>query len=107
MPGGRSIAKFINTAAFAANTQYTYGNEQRNSIIGPQYTDVDFSLSKEQTAFKVKEQPVDLQFRWDVFNIANHPNYATPGNVLGTSTFGQITSVGNPRQMQLALKLIY
>jgi len=105
--GGRTKAEFINTAAFAANAKYTYGDEQRNSIIGPRYTDIDSSLTKEATIFKVKDQPVNLQFRWDVFNIFNHPNYSTPGNVLGTPTFGQITSALSPRQMQFALKLIF
>jgi hypothetical protein len=107
VPGGRRVAEFFNTAAFAANAPYTYGNEQRNSIIGPDYTDVDFALSKEGSLFKVKDQPVNLQFRWDVFDALNHATFGFPGNVLGTSTFGQLTSANSPRQMQLALKLIF
>ncbi len=107
VPGGRRVAEFINTAAFAANAPYTYGDEQRNSILGPNYKDLDFSLSKEGTMFSVKDQPVNLQFRWDVFNTFNHPNFQLPGNVLGTPTFGKLTAADDPRQMQLALKIIF
>jgi hypothetical protein len=107
VPGGRGVAEFFNTAAFQANAPYTYGDEQRNSILGPNYRDLDFSLSKEGTMFKVKEEPVDLQFRWDVFNSFNHPNFQFPGYVLGTPTFGKLTAADDPRQMQLALKIIF
>ncbi len=107
VPGGRRVAEFTNTAAFAANAPYTYGDEQRNSILGPDYKDVDFSLSKEGTMFSVKDQPVNLQFRWDVFDAFNHPNFQLPGNVLGTPTFGKLTAADDPRQMQVALKIIF
>jgi hypothetical protein len=105
--GGRTVARFFNTAAFAANAPYTYGDEQRNSIIGPNYKDLDCSLSKVALLFNVKDQPVNLQFRWDVFDTFNHPNFGFPGNVLGTPTFGQLTFANAPRQMQLALKVIF
>jgi hypothetical protein len=105
--GGRTVAHFFNTSAFAANAPYTYGNERRNSIIGPDYSDLDFALEKEAQLFSMKDQPVSLQFRWDVFDVFNHPTFGFPGNVLGTPTFGQLTSANNPRQMQLALKLIW
>jgi hypothetical protein len=107
VPGGRRVAEFINTGAFAANAPYTYGDQQRNSIIGPNYRDLDCSLSKVATLFSVKDQPVNLQFRWDVFNAFNHHNFGFPGNVLGTPTFGQLTFANDPRQMQVALKVIF
>ncbi len=107
VPGGRTVNEFFNTAAFQANAPFTYGNERRNSILGPDFKDLDFSLSKTGTMFRVKDQPVNLQFRWDVFNAFNHPNFGFPGNVLGTPTFGKITSADDPRQMQMALKVIF
>jgi hypothetical protein len=106
-PGGRTVAHFLNTAAFAANAPYTYGDEQRNSIIGPNFRDLDFSLTKEGTMFSLKDQPVKLQFRWDVFNSFNHHNFDYPNNTLGTGTFGTITAANDPRQMQVALKVIF
>jgi hypothetical protein len=107
VPGGRTVAQFINTAAFAANPPYTWGNEQRNSIIGPNFKDLDCSLSKEASLFNVKDQPVKLQFRWDVFNGFDHPNFGFPGFTVGTPTFGKLTFANDPRQMQLALKVIF
>lgn len=107
VPGGRTVKEFFNTAAFAPNAPFTYGNEQRNSIIGPDYSDVDFALEKEATLFSVKDQPVNLQFRWDIFDAFNHPTYGFPSNVLGTPSFGQLTLANSPRQMQLAAKLIW
>ena len=107
VPGGRTVNQFINTAAFAANPPYTWGNEQRNSIIGPNFKDLDGSLSKEASLFNVKDQPVKLQFRWDVFNAFDHPNFGFPGFTVGTPTFGKLTFANDPRQMQLALKLIF
>jgi hypothetical protein len=59
------------------------------------------------TPFKVKDQSVDLQFRWEFFNIFNHPNFGFPGGTLGTPTFGQLTNAGNGRKMQVGLKFIF
>jgi hypothetical protein len=50
---------------------------------------------------------VNLQFRWDVFNSFNHHNFQYPGATLGTGTFGHLTAANDPRQMQVALKVIF
>jgi hypothetical protein len=107
VPGGRRVAEFFNTAAFQPNQPYTYGNLGRNAILGPGFENLDCSLMKEARPFKVKDQPVDLQFRWEVFNIFNHPNFGFPGGALGTPTFGQLTNASNGRKMQAGLKVIF
>ena len=49
-----------------------------------------------------------LQFRVEVFNIFNHTNFAdVPGRTAFTATFGRYTAAENPRQIQLALKLLF
>jgi hypothetical protein len=106
-PGGRTVTNWLNKAAFAANAAYTYGDEQRNSLVGPNYRDLDFALSKTGKMFSLKDQPVNLQFRWDVFNSFNHPNFEYPVATLGTGTFGDITAANDQREMQLALKVIF
>ena len=76
-------------------------------MIGPGYENLDFSLLKDATPFTVKDQPVNLQFRWEVFNIFNHANFGFPGSTIGTPTFGQLTSAVPGRKMQVGLKLIF
>ena len=105
--GGPSVAQFFNTAAFKANPLFTYGNLGRNTMIGPGSANVDASLAKRATLFKAADHPLDLDFRWEFFNLFNHPNFGFPGNVLGTPTFGQLTSAAQGRKMQLGVKLIF
>ena len=48
------------------------------------------------------------EFRAEAFNAFNHPQFQGPDATVGASDFGMITStVNNPRQLQLALKLYF
>jgi hypothetical protein len=40
-----------------------------------------------------------LDFSWNTTNLLNHPNYNGLSTVLGSKTFGQITSVAGMRTM--------
>lgn len=53
---------------------YHFGNLGRNSLIGPDYRNLDFSVFKNT---KITER-VSLQLRAEVFNILNRPNFASP-----------------------------
>ena len=79
------------------------GNEGRNVITGPGFADWDMSL--ERHAYLPWSEKTELVFRTDFFNLANHPNFDRPGLIVGTSNFGEISSAGNSRQIQFALRL--
>jgi len=51
-----------------------YGNEGRNSLIGPSFKEWNFAIYK-STALTER---VNMQLRADLFNIVNHPNFANP-----------------------------
>lgn len=81
-----------------------FGNLGRNVLRGFLQKRFDLGLSKKT---KLTER-VDLEFRWDIFNVFNNVNFATPNNVIGTAStdFGKITdTVGGPRVMQFGAKL--
>jgi hypothetical protein len=108
-----------------------YGNVGRNSLRGPGFFQWDFSAMKN---FSLSEK-VKLQFRTDLFNILNHPNYANPDGGIclavtpasGTTPAGCISNVnfgvtastvanqtgngqignGTARQAQFSLKLLF
>jgi hypothetical protein len=96
--------QWFNTAAFEMPTQFTFGSAGRNVVFAAGESNVDFSLIKDTV---VKEN-TKMQFRAEVFNILNHTNFAdVPGRTAFTPTFGRYTSAENPRQIQLALKLLF
>jgi hypothetical protein len=92
------------------------GNDPRNAVIGPGLINLDFAVTKDNHIRKISEA-ANLQFRAEIFNIANHPNYAFPvANNLSpidntgavTPGFGTLTQTqGSERQIQFALKLIW
>jgi hypothetical protein len=88
-------------------------------VPGPGFHRLDVSFFKD---FPIKER-FRLQFRAEIFNIANHPNFNAPGfggngvvaisnsGNYNSSTFGEIGSTRDapydPRQIQFALKFFY
>lgn len=102
-PHGALIQEFFNVSAFVPNAIGTFGNSGKNILRGPRYFDTDLGLLKH---FAITER-WNLQFRAEFFNAFNNVNFGQPQNYLGSSSTGQITSAGNPRILQFALKLSF
>src|SRR6202171_3011581 len=92
------------------------GNSGRNTVIGPDLKDLDFSLFKNNPIHRISET-FNVQFRWEIFNIANHANFGPPppGNRQIFSAAGAVNATAGllnatsttSRQMQFALKFIW
>jgi hypothetical protein len=101
--GPRTVNQWFNTGAFVAAPAGTFGNEQRNAVLGPGYVDVDAALSR---AFPIYDK-ASLQFRAEAFNVANHPNFYNPTGTFGSGTFGKLSQANDPRQLQFSLKVLF
>ena len=129
-PGGKAI----NPAAFAPPTlgatgqPLRQGNLGRNALRGFGAAQWDLAVHRD---FPLHEQ-FRLQFRAEMFNVLNHPNFAPPvgdlqnpssinpqfgrstqtlgqflGGSAGSGGFSSLYQVGGPRSIQLALKLFF
>jgi hypothetical protein len=99
---------YFNTTAFASplNPPYTYGtfgNDGRNSFVGPSTYNVDMSLAKNFPL--LRREGSKAQIRGDFFNLFNRAPFASPQTSSPSSAFGLITSAGNAREVQVALRL--
>lgn len=118
-PGGKGLNfnAFDSTTPMNANRQGTLG---RNAIAGFGATQVDVSIMRK---FPITER-INLQFRADVFNILNHPNFFNPDSSLddgpsapfglaqqmlnnGLGGLNALYQLGGPRSIQFSLKLTY
>lgn len=97
---------WINKDAFVLQPATTFGSTGRNTFIGPSFLTLDFSAHKEFVIPKLENHR--LQYRFEGFNIMNHPVWGAPnGNIL-SSGFGQITGTAVAmRQLQMALKYTF
>src|SRR5262249_7495899 len=73
----------------SAGQQQRFGTSPRNTLRGPGFWTVDLGL------FRSVDVPgtITMQFRFEMLNALNHPNYSNPGNnISDPGTFGFITS---------------
>ena len=111
----KSISEWYDVTQFTLPGTNLLGNAHRNSVFGPGTQALSFSVFKYIPIY----ESVKLQFRAEAFNTFNTPSFSQPG---GTVSFdangvgqigngaGAITSTpasASPRQLQLALKLIF
>ncbi|MDX1980445.1 MAG: TonB-dependent receptor [Bryobacteraceae bacterium] len=102
--------RYYDPTAFALPEAGYFGNLGRNTLIGPGLAMLDLSVNKR---FRLSEG-VALQFRTEMFNSLNHPNFAIPSARTVFTATGPVGSAGrisstltSARQLQLGLKLVF
>ena len=107
---GFGKAYFTSPGAFGEPPFGGPSNIRRNQFYGPGYVNFDLALAK---TVKFTER-VQLEARFESYNLFNHPHFNTPGNQLGAPDFGVITSTAtqpdgttSARQIQVAMKLSF
>lgn len=99
----RSTARWFNTNAFVSPAAAQFGNVGRNTVIGPGLSNFDAVITKNIAV----QELINFQIRFEVFNIANTPNYSIVGRIINDPTFGRVLSQSDPRQIQLGLKATF
>ncbi|MDR1726495.1 MAG: TonB-dependent receptor [Acidobacteriota bacterium] len=103
---------FLNATAFTAPAAGQYSVTARNSLRGPAFNTIDFSLFKNTQL----SEGTTLQLRFEAFNVFNNINWSNPGSSITSSTFGIATGirdnangigVGGARNAQLAVKFLF
>jgi hypothetical protein len=114
----RTLNEWFNTACLVNPPAGVYGTTKRNYLRQPGINNWDLGLAK---AFKFTED-IGFQLRIDAFNAFNHAQWDlspgaligsgggggnNPGNSIGSSTFGKITSAAPGRVVQLGGKITF
>ena len=103
-PAQQSITQWFNPAAFTIPPAYTWGTLARDSLNGPRLVNLDTMVSRRFTLGEHR----NLDFRWELFNAANHPQFGLPASTIGVGGVATITSTQRAnRQMQFALRLAF
>jgi len=97
------ITHWFDTTRFTVNGIGTFGNSGRNILRGPRLFDTDFAALKNT---KMTER-LSLQFRAEFFNFFNNVNFGSPNTNISSAQVGRITSAGDPRILQFALKVLF
>ena len=82
--------------------KFVIGNVGRNTLVGPETQLFDFDLVKE---FPIHER-INAEFRWEIFNLANHPVFGQPSGNASSGSVASITGLSaDPRLMQFAARI--
>jgi hypothetical protein len=103
----RTTQRWFDTGAFQRFTTAqapNLGNAGRNIVFSDGVINFDMGLSKDFTFWNERT----LEFRWEVFNLFNHPNFGVPVNDFNSPSFGRVLSTSTTeRVMQFGLKFLF
>jgi hypothetical protein len=101
------LAKWFNTGVFSLTPAFTFGNAPRVMPNLRMDGEKNFDLSLFKNHY-FNEGKWNVQFRAEFFNAFNRVRFSGPNGTVDNSAFGTVSSQGNgPRQIQLALKLVF
>ena len=107
-----TVNRWFDPTAFVSPGNYVYGNVGRNVLYGPGTRQFDLSMFK--SFLFSEDQKRRVQFRAEVFNLFNTPQFDNPNASIGNLAVGTITAAGQvplfqrtSREIQLALKLYW
>jgi carboxypeptidase family protein/TonB-dependent receptor-like protein len=113
IPGGQKLGtpnRWYDPCAFTLSPLGTFGNLGRDTLNGPNFNQVNFTLVKNTPLTERKR----LEFRAEFFNLFNHAGFGLPNQLvfssarIHTGSEGVITSTtSRGRQIQLGLKLTF
>lgn len=101
------IAQWFNRTAFSISPAFTFGNSPRVMPNLRQDGEKNFDLSLFKNNY-FNEGKWNVQFRAEFFNAFNRVRFGGPNSSVDSGNLGAVGGQGNgPRQIQLALKLIF
>ena len=80
-----------------------YGTSARSILTGPGQVVWNMGIHKNW----MLQEAARLQFRWEMFNAFNRPNFSNPSTNINGGSFGLVTSAGAARSMLFGLRLDY
>jgi hypothetical protein len=80
-----------------------FGNAGRNTVRGPNFWTFDFAVAKQLQL----NGAAHVEFRLEAFNLFNRANFVGPSGNRSSGGFGTITATYDPRQLQLAAKVVW
>lgn len=97
-----SVSRWFDITAFVPvpTNSFRFGNSRRSILDGPGHEELNLNVSKD---FAVTEGS-NLQFRREISNAMNHPNFGLPIKNIDVANAATLTTVGSGRLMQFALR---
>jgi hypothetical protein len=96
-----TTTEFFNTAAFSVPPTGTFGTAGRNTIIGPPQRSFNLALMKNFTVRGLRTMSLRIQAN----NVANMVVWRSINTTVNSNAFGQVTSVGQMRSVQIVLRV--
>ena len=105
VPGGKTRLEWFNTSCYQTPAFGTFGTAKLGSFREPGINNWNASFAKSFPLFGSEERRIE--FHAAFFNMFNHTQWGYVTNSMTSSTFGRVQDAHEPRQIQLALKVLF